>query len=124
MTSASPKLGWSGVIDLKFAVRRVISSDLADEDCSSTGCGCWVLCLQDVFRRLMMLETNWLGFALIAEGEPEELSEVTDTPFGLKEITLDCADTDTDTDDLFSALGGGSSFTPVISEIGLSLLPE
>lgn len=110
------------MIGLKLAVRRVISSDLANEDCSSTGCGCWVLCLRDVFRRLMMLETNWLGVALIAEGEPEELSEVTDTAFGLTEITLDCADTDTD--DLFSGLGGGSSFTPVISEISLSQLSK
>lgn len=61
--STSRKLGWVGVNGLKLAVRRVASSDLANDDCSSTGCGCWVLCLRDVFRRLIMLETNWLGGA-------------------------------------------------------------
>ena len=120
VTSISHKLGWVGVIGLKLAVRRVISSDLANEDCSSTGCGCWGLCLRDVFRRLMMLDTNWLGGALTAEGEPEVLSVDADPTFGLRESTLGCADAD----ELSSALGGGSLSTPVISEIALSLLSK
>lgn len=44
----------------------------------------------------------------------------TDPAFGLIASTLGCADTN----DLSSALGGGSPLTPDISEIALSLLSK